>query len=735
MAGGTALSVLLATASLLGVAAEPAAADSAATLPITSYSDMVVDGAHRRVFISGAGNKVVVADYNGKTIAQITSEPGAAGLVLSADSSTVYVALPTADAISAIDTATLRETARYPLGVAPRHLAMTKHTIWFGYTANGTGNLGSLDLDPPTTPPTDPPPTDPPTPTPTDTEPTPEPTPTDADTPTDPPVTDPPVTDPPPTDSPTTAAPTADTARTASFAAATTHTSTTTTNGAAVTLEEGAHSWNGAPLLASASGKSGTPDVVAAGSGGELAVFDVSADGAVLRASGSMDTSVEQIALTPDGKQVLTSWDTGGYGYGLGAYSTTDLSHVGRYPIDAYPNAVAVAPNGTVAGGSFSWYEPDVHIYKPGATTPTREYDFPNTGNSSGADTLVDGALAWAPDLSRIFAVSENSYGTYSLRALTDPTKEMPTLTVSAPATATRAKALTVSGKLTSKSAVPVGTVLTVTRTDLESPTGKALASVRTTSGGGFSFKDTPPAGGSVKYTVRYAGDTAHIAATASRTVAVSRATPALTLNNNRKLYDYGKTVVFTAHLGSTYKNRTVEIWADPYGGDKPNKLLKSARVNSGGNLSVSVSMTRNTTVTAVYKGDSRTAPRTLKSTGLARVKVSSTLSRYYRTGKIGSTSYYYFHKRTDVIDTTTMTYYKGRKQRLEVQVYYRGKWYNSASEYFKLGTNGKSAVNLGHPGQSGIRARVRSAYVSGSSGDTLNTTTYGAWKYICFTN
>ncbi|WP_329177429.1 YncE family protein [Streptomyces sp. NBC_01477] len=485
------------------------------------------------------------------------------------------------------------------------------------------------------------------------------------------------------------------------------------------------------PLLAA---DPAVPGVLVAGGGGGLAVFDVSADGAALRASGGMDTSVKQIDLTPDGKQVITSWDAG-YGYGFGAYSTADLSHVGRYETDAYPNAVAVAPDGTIAGGSFSWYDPDVHILKAGDTTPTREYDFPNTGNSSGADTLVDGALAWAPDLSRVFAVSENTYGAYTLRALADPTREIPALSVSAPATSARAKPLTVTGALTSKSPVPAGTVLTVTRKDVDSPSGKALASVKTVSGGGFSFKDTPPAGGNVTYTVRYSGDAAHLAATASDTVAVSRAATALTLNNNGKLYDYGKSVVFTAHVGTTYTNRTVEIWADPYGADRPNVLLKSGKVNSSGNLSVSLGLTRDTAVTAVFKGDARYAPKTVKSVAYARVRVSTALSKYYRTGKIGSTSYYYFHKKTDAIATTTMTYYKGRQQRLELQIYYGGKWRAGDSEYFTLGTSGKSAVNLGHPGQSGIRARVRSSYINGSSGDTVNSTTYGAWKYIYFTN
>ncbi|MEU0835031.1 Ig-like domain repeat protein, partial [Streptomyces sp. NPDC005969] len=127
-------------------------------------------------------------------------------------------------------------------------------------------------------------------------------------------------------------------------------------------------------------------------------------------------------------------------------------------------------------------------------------------------------------------------------------------------------------------------------------------------------------------------------------------------------------------------------------------------------------------------------APKSVKSTAYAKAKVSTSLSKHYKTGKIGSTTYYYFHKNTDVISTTTMNYYKGRKQRLELQVYSQGKWYTGVTEYFKLGTNGRSVVNLGHAGQSGIRARVRSSYINASSGDNVNSTTHGAWKYFIFT-
>jgi hypothetical protein len=462
------------------------------------------------------------------------------------------------------------------------------------------------------------------------------------------------------------------------------------------------------------------PGVLAVGETGistdSMAVVDVSGATPALTAwydgDYSLNSGISDIDLVPGGSEVLVN------GTQKDAYADGKFTAAGAYPAGQRADISATGLVAQVNGAQ-------VAVYRPDASRPVRTY---TVGSSGAAD------LTWAPDSSRIFALTQTS-GSYTVKVLTDPTMNVPTLTVNAPSTAPRAKALTVTGKLSATVPLPSGVSLRVTRTDLDNPTGKALPSVTTKSDGSFSFNDTPPDGGNVKYTVSYAGDAAHAPVSASDTVAVSRTTPTLTLNNNGKLYDYGKSVVFTAHLGATYKNRTVEIWADPYGGDKPNRLLKSATVNSSGNVSVSVSMTRDTTVSAVFKGDARTAPRTVKSTGYARVKVSSALSKYYRTGKIGSTTYYYFHKNTDVIDTTTMTYYKGRRQRLDLQVYYQGKWYSTDSEYFSLGTSGKSIVNLGHPGESGIRARVRSAYIDTSSGDYVNSTTYGAWKYLYFTN
>ncbi|MFE2086565.1 Ig-like domain repeat protein [Streptomyces sp. NPDC059460] len=441
-----------------------------------------------------------------------------------------------------------------------------------------------------------------------------------------------------------------------------------------------------------------------------MAVVDVSGATPQVTAWHNGDYSlnyVSDIDLVPGAPEVLVD------GTDRHAYADGKFTAAGAYPAG---HRADIAPNGLVAQIS----DASVAVYRPGATKPIRTY---------AADTS---ALAWAPDASRIFALV-TSPGGYTLKALTDPALNVPTLTVNAPATAPRAKALTVTGKLSASEPLPAGARLAVTRADLESPSGKALPAVTVKADGSYSFTDTPQAGDTVTYKVAYAGDAGHTAVSASDKVVVSRTKPTLTLNKNGNVYNYGADVSFTAHLGSTYKNRTVEIWANPFGGDKPNKLLKTGTVNSSGNISATVDMTRDTEVTAVFKGDTRTAPRTVKSTAYARVKISTAVSKHYKTAKIGSTSYYWFHKSTDPLLTTTMTYYKGRKQRFDLQVYSGGKWYSADSEYFPIGTNGKSVVSLEAPGQSGIRARMRSVYVNGSSGDTVNTTTYGSWKYLYF--
>ena len=464
-----------------------------------------------------------------------------------------------------------------------------------------------------------------------------------------------------------------------------------------------------------------------------LGVYDVSSGVPVLRKQGMPSEAanyMSDFALSADAKKIVAA--SGESPYAATAISTADLSRTGGYPVEAgSPTSAAIAPDGTVALSTFSWYDKDVYVFKPGTTAPYRTYTYDL--NASGGDTIATQGLVWAPDGSKLFAIAYGASGIH-LRTLDDATRYPVKATVSAPAKATRGKKLTVTGRLTSDRSFPSGTKVTVTRTDIDSPQGKSLGTKTVGSSGTFSFTDVPTAGGNVTYTARYAGDATHAPTSGKDTVAVSRNATSLTLDHNGALYSYGTDVSFTAHLGSTYKNRTVELWADPFGSDKPKKLLKSGKVNSRGNLSATVDMTRDTTITAVFAGDARSASKTVKVTAYAKVKVSTTVAKQYKTAKIGSTSYAYFHKNTDPVFTTSMTYYNNRAQRLSLQLYYNGRWYDAGSEYFKLGTDGKSVVTLGGEHETGYRMRVRASYVNGSSGDSVNSTTDGAWKYFYFT-
>lgn len=110
---------------------------------------MLVDPAHRHIFFSGGSGSasILVTDYAGTAVATIPNEPGATGLALSGDGGTVYAALANGDAVSAISTSTLTETARYATGAGtqPTYVAWTSGKIWFGYGGAAQGGIGSID--------------------------------------------------------------------------------------------------------------------------------------------------------------------------------------------------------------------------------------------------------------------------------------------------------------------------------------------------------------------------------------------------------------------------------------------------------------------------------------------------------------------------------------------------------------------------------------------------------------
>jgi hypothetical protein len=451
---------------------------------------------------------------------------------------------------------------------------------------------------------------------------------------------------------------------------------------------------------------------------GTASTYDVSSGAEVALSHGRV-SPVDTVAatLTADGTEIIAStgcdvWQT----------SVTDMTQQSpAYAQDCGAQSMAAGADGRIAlGYDDTGSASQIRVYPAGSQTATE------------TDDLWTNALAFEPGGPRLFAIGYD--GSYKMWTFDAPALIPATIKVSAPASAPRAKALTVTGTVTTATPLPAGERVTVTRTDLDSPSGKSLAAVAIDAKGHFSFKDTPPDGGTVTYTVSYTGDDTYAAVVGRATVAVSRVVPTLTLSGNGSINAYGSTRTFTAHLGATYKSRTVEIWADPYGTDQGSRLLKRAVVNSKGDVAVGFKLTRTTAVTAEFLGDSRSAPKTVTAKANTKVKVSLLVGGFYKSPvKIGGTKYYEFKRKTQPWLTTTMTAYPKRKGRLTVDYYSGGKWHSFTSGYVALGSTGKSHAWVTGSQPLGTHFRVRAAYVTGSSGDNVNYTTYSSYSYFIF--
>ncbi|MFI9780102.1 hypothetical protein ACIHCV_36310 [Streptomyces sp. NPDC051956] len=423
-AAGVALVLAAASSNLLGAPGTAAAqTQGGIVLPVRSHWQTLADSRH--VYVSAPGDDAVLAtDHDGQVVKKVEGLDGARGMAESADESTLYVALPDADAISVIDTATLTETRRIPTGAdtEPESLALAGGRLFFGYQATVfDAGIGSVAI--------------------------------------------------------TEATPT-------------------------VSLDD-SPVWYGKPRLASSPGAPGR--LVAAESQGGLGmrVYDVSSGTLEETAYSDAVGDVEDVAVTPDGSSVITA---NGSNYYHQRWRLSDLTEEAQYDTGPYPNSVAVDSHGTVAAGIVAGGDWDVYIYRPGETAAYR-----TVALSPGYADLLERGVAWAPDGNRLFTTRFPYSGEVVLDIVTDVAKASSTVTLSAPPTNPVGTPVTVTGRLTSLAAFPKRKAVTVTRD------GVALPDVKVERDGTFSFSDTPPDWSTYpQYTVTYAGDTRHVAGTAT---------------------------------------------------------------------------------------------------------------------------------------------------------------------------------------------------------------------------
>jgi hypothetical protein len=142
------LALLVATA-LVASAAPAAASVPGATLGLTGFSHMLVEGAHGHVFVTGSASDSVieVENENGTSAGTITGESGAGGMVL--DGTNLYVARCGWGVIDEIDTATLTVTGSFAADVGGTcDLAEANGRLWYSNSSDHQfGDLISVSLD------------------------------------------------------------------------------------------------------------------------------------------------------------------------------------------------------------------------------------------------------------------------------------------------------------------------------------------------------------------------------------------------------------------------------------------------------------------------------------------------------------------------------------------------------------------------------------------------------------
>jgi hypothetical protein len=383
----------------------------------------------------------------------------------------------------------------------------------------------------------------------------------------------------------------------------------------------------------------------------------------------------------------------------------------------------ALTMDGTLASAAALPGGQVVHITRNGTALPDV------TTAADGSFTVSDTPSA---EGTYTYAASYAGDGTHepvSTSSLVQVSRLTTSVTVTAPATATRAQTLTVSGKL-SGSPFAAGEVVKVAKTDLAHPSGVALADAKVSADGSFTFADTPNIGGANTYKVAYGGDTSHTPGSGTGAVKVSRASTSLTIATDHSTYKYGQYAKVTAHLGTTYNSRTVAIYAQPFGGRSV--LVKSGTVDSHGNLTGSYKLAHNTTFSAVFAGDYRYAPKTVARSVQSYVRVSEKLSGYYTSTYYGSTRYrVYHHTAKEQLDVTVTPNKAGQCLLFRVQRYYSGAWHTqTTTPCSALTSTSTGRHQMALTRSVNYRFRVAAKYVH-SSRDTTNLSTWGAWQYF----
>lgn len=219
--------------------------------------------------------------------------------------------------------------------------------------------------------------------------------------------------------------------------------------------------------------------------------------------------------------------------------------------------------------------------------------------------------------------------------------------------------------------------------------------------------------------------------ATAAVAATVGTSKPKLTISAPATDNRYGARVKFTVTLGPAFRDRKVSLYASPYG--EARKLVATGNVNAKGKWYPTYSITRKTTFTVVFGGDSHNKANSAHTTLQAYPGVASRIGGYVKTTKIGAQTYAVFHGAgTLTLYSTVRPAKHGECLEPESEQYDSRAGWAADTKYGcdKLDTASHDTAPFSLNLAVGDRYRIRGDYFR-SSRDLGNLNQQGPWLYF----
>jgi hypothetical protein len=234
-----------------------------------------------------------------------------------------------------------------------------------------------------------------------------------------------------------------------------------------------------------------------------------------------------------------------------------------------------------------------------------------------------------------------------------------------------------------------------------------------------------PTTPGHYTYAAVYPGDSEHSSAVASVDVSVSRYPSQLELRADPGRVRFrGSTHVTVRIAALDGSNRAVELFATPH--RHATSSIGTVIVDRDGRGSTVVSdLTRNTVITAEWEGDATYAPEHDSTTvrvyarATGRLTNAQTTSRKYRLYREGRNIEY---------EAKVAPNHAGDDVRMTLEVFYRRRWRNLDSYWFRLRRDSTATLRLETRGAPlDIPFRIRARYPEGNG----NLADDSAWSYF----